>query len=184
MNENLNASHGAFVDTGTVRFERVLPGPVERVWAYITESEKRRTWLAAGEFDLRVGGNVELIFKHSELTAHEDEPPGKYRKYQHGARYTGRVKECEPPRRLTFTWAEETGTDTEVTFELTPRDDGSVHLRLTHRRLPDRDFSISVGSGWHTHLRILEDRLSGREPEPFWAEIVRREAEYRDRLAQ
>lgn len=26
----------------TVRIERVLPGPVERVWAYLTESEKRR----------------------------------------------------------------------------------------------------------------------------------------------
>lgn len=26
----------------TVRIERILPGLIERVWAYLTESEKRR----------------------------------------------------------------------------------------------------------------------------------------------
>ena len=43
------------VKPSTIRFERLLPGPVERVWAYLVESTKRATWLAAGEFDLRVG---------------------------------------------------------------------------------------------------------------------------------
>jgi len=28
----------------TMRLERLLPGPVERVWAYLTESEKRAAW--------------------------------------------------------------------------------------------------------------------------------------------
>ena len=41
------------IKPSTIRFERLLPGPVERVWAYLTESKKRATWLAAGEFDLR-----------------------------------------------------------------------------------------------------------------------------------
>ena len=43
-------------DTATVRLERLLPGPIERVWAFITESDLRRQWLAAGEFELTVGG--------------------------------------------------------------------------------------------------------------------------------
>ena len=29
------------IEPGTVKLERLLPGPVERVWAYITESDKR-----------------------------------------------------------------------------------------------------------------------------------------------
>ena len=51
------------IKPSTIRFERLLPGPVERVWAYLTESKKRATWLAAGEFDLRVGGKIETAFR-------------------------------------------------------------------------------------------------------------------------
>ena len=51
----------------TVRLERLLPGPVERVWAYLTESDKRAQWLAAGRMDLRVGGKVQLEFDNSKL---------------------------------------------------------------------------------------------------------------------
>ena len=39
----------------TVRLECLLPGPIERVWRYLTESEARGQWLARGEMDLRVG---------------------------------------------------------------------------------------------------------------------------------
>jgi uncharacterized protein YndB with AHSA1/START domain len=51
-----------------MRLERLLPGPVERVWAYLTESEKRATWLCGGEFELRVGGRVRLEFDHARPT--------------------------------------------------------------------------------------------------------------------
>ena len=60
------------VEPGTVRLERLLPGPLERVWAYITESDKRAKWLAAGEFDLRVGGKVRLEFDNSQPLLRED----------------------------------------------------------------------------------------------------------------
>ena len=46
----------------TVRMERLLPGPVERLWAYLTESKKRATWFCGGEFELRVGGHARLQF--------------------------------------------------------------------------------------------------------------------------
>src|SRR3982751_4943611 len=55
------------IPPSTVRLERLLPGPVERVWSYITESKKRATWLAAGEFDLRIGGKIELHFENDKL---------------------------------------------------------------------------------------------------------------------
>ena len=44
----------------TVRIERLLPGPIERVWAYLTESDKRRRWFAAGPMDLQPGGRRRL----------------------------------------------------------------------------------------------------------------------------
>ena len=51
---------GKLVNPHTVVFERLLPGPIERVWAYLTESDLRRQWLAAGEMEMKVGTPVEL----------------------------------------------------------------------------------------------------------------------------
>src|SRR5690606_39019955 len=39
---------GEVLDRQTVRFRRVLPGPIERVWAYLTEADKRAKWFAGG----------------------------------------------------------------------------------------------------------------------------------------
>ena len=75
------------VEPGTVRLERLLPGPVERVWAYITESDKRANWLAGGEFDLRVGGKIRLEFDNARLSS-EKTPPGEVQ----GHRRTGTVR--------------------------------------------------------------------------------------------
>ena len=48
MNEHVgNDRLGVVTAPRTVRIERILPGPVERVWAYLTESDKRKKWLAA-----------------------------------------------------------------------------------------------------------------------------------------
>jgi uncharacterized protein YndB with AHSA1/START domain len=167
---------GVVTAARTLRIRRVLPGPIERVWAYLTESEKRGRWLASGPMELRVGGRVELTFRHSDLSAHAEPPPDKYKQYD-GASVEGRVTRCEPPRLLTHTW----GDDSEVTYELTPQG-ADVLLVLTHRRLPDRTAMVRVGSGWHAHLAILADRLGGQEPRPFWSTHARLEAEYEKRL--
>jgi uncharacterized protein YndB with AHSA1/START domain len=54
------SEYGIVTEAGAVRFERLLPGPIEHVWAYLTQSDKRGTWLAAGPMDARVGGRVDL----------------------------------------------------------------------------------------------------------------------------
>jgi uncharacterized protein YndB with AHSA1/START domain len=41
-------TYGALIEPTTVKIQRLLPGPIERVWAYLTESDLRRQWLAAG----------------------------------------------------------------------------------------------------------------------------------------
>ncbi len=170
--------YGTFTEPGTIRFERLLPGPIERVWAYLTESDKRGKWLAAGEMELHVGGRVELIFRHADLSPRVEQIPEKYKQYQYGTAFTGRVTALEPPRLLSHTWAEATDDYSEVTYELFPKGE-KVLLVLTHRRLgDDRNVLVSVGAGWHTHLGILSDHLEGRTPEGFWTVHSKMEKEY------
>lgn len=175
-------NYGIFTEPGTIRFERLLAGPIERVWAYLTESEKKAKWLAAGEIEPRVGGKVELQFRHNDLSETDDPIPEKYKHMQDGTYFTGRVTQWNPPRLLSYTWGEETGEESEVTFELIPKEE-KVLLVLTHRRLGDDPATlISVASGWHTHLGILADQLSGKEPRGFWTVHNRMEREYQERV--
>ncbi|QGW65251.1 ATPase [Lysobacter soli] len=165
----------------TVRIERLLPGPIERVWAYLTESEKRGTWLARGDMDLRPGGAMELVFHNNRLTDNDVAPPAKYEKYGGELRSHGHVVECDPPRLLVFTWDEEAGGDSQVRMELAPKGD-QVQLIVTHSRLASREGMVSVSGGWHTHLGILADRLAGRTPEGFWKTLAPISAEYEKRI--
>ncbi|HEX7118181.1 MAG TPA: SRPBCC family protein [Longimicrobiales bacterium] len=171
--------YGAVVGPGTVRIERLLPGPIERVWAYLTDGEKRAKWLAGGKSELRVGGTAEFRFHHPDISP-EKEPPAKYREFGGETVFYGTVTRCEPPHVLSCTWGP--GDDaSEVTFELTPRGD-DVLLVLTHRRLRSRGEMAEVAAGWHAHLGILIDRLEGREPRGFWTAHTRAEAEYAQRF--
>jgi uncharacterized protein YndB with AHSA1/START domain len=131
--------------------------------------------------DLRIDGRVELAFQNNKLTGHDESPPPKYAKYGGEVHMSGRVVACEPPRKLVYTWAENFGATSEVTFELSPRGD-KVLLVLTHRRFATRDEMIGVAGGWHTHLDILVDRLEGRTPPGFWSTHTRLEAEYDKKL--
>lgn len=175
------ADYGVMTEAGTVRLERLLPGPIELVWAYLTESDKRGKWLATGEMDLHVGGRVELRFRHADLSPRREPTPQKYQSMENGATTHGRITRCDPPRVLSYTWNEEEGRDSEVTFELAPRQD-EVLLVITHRKLGNRDEIVSVSGGWHAHLDILIDHLNGREPRPFWSTHAALEAEYEKRI--
>jgi len=159
---------------GTVRLERLLPGPVERVWAYLTESKKRATWLAAGEFDLRVGGKIRLEFDNSKLP-NERPLPEKYRAKGTG-KFDGVITRLEPMRVLAYTWKWDSG-DSEVTYELSPRGK-DVLLTLVHKNLKPRDLVVGVMGGWDVHTGILEDILKGVAPRPFWATHDRVQKDY------
>lgn len=180
-----DAAYGVIIGPGTVRFERMLPGPIERVWSYLTDSKKRRTWLAAGEMELRPGGQVEHIFRNSELTTHDDPPPAKYAAHAKESRMHGHILACEPPRLLAYSWGETTGehadADSEVRFELTTVGK-DVRLVLTHSKLANRDSMVGVASGWHSHLAVLADQLAARTPALFWTAFARLESEYEQRI--
>ncbi|HEV7462988.1 MAG TPA: SRPBCC family protein [Methyloceanibacter sp.] len=169
--------YGVVTETRTVRLERVLPGPIERVWDYLTDSKKRGKWFGSGPMDLRVGGEVEFRFHHADLSAEKTVPEKFKKKIESGHVMHGRITACEPPRLLSYTF----GDAGEVTFELSPRGN-DVLLVLTHRELKDRAMMVSVASGWHSHLAILIDRLNGVEPRPFWSTVTKMEGEYEKRL--
>ena len=92
----------------------------------------------------------------------------------------GRIIECDPPRRLTFTWDESTPSHRKSLSISSPRGD-EVLLVVTHRRL-DRAAMLSVAGGWHTHLDILVDNLNGNVPRAVLGHARGLEAEYAQRF--
>jgi uncharacterized protein (TIGR02246 family) len=146
-------------DQHTVQIERVLPGPLERLWDYLTRAEHLRTWLADGDVPPQVGAQVALSQQHDGVPIRT------------GGIICGTVTRVEAPTLLEYTWTHQTDPTTPaqqpslVRFELEARGD-EVLLRITHGRLRLEDGAL-VATGWHTHTGILEDLLNERIPTPF-----------------
>lgn len=165
---------GTLVEPTTLKIQRVLPGPIERVWAYLTESDLRRQWLASGEMEMKAGAPFEFCWRNDELT----NPPGnKPEGFGEEHRMQSRITECDPPRKLAFEWGGTGG----VTFELETRGK-DVILTLTHSRILDPSTRLNVSAGWHAHLDVLSARMQGTEPAPFWDAWLALKTEYGKRL--
>lgn len=162
--------YGTLVTPDTLRIEREVRGPVERVWAFLTEPDKRKTWLAVGGVEPCVGGTVEHVFRNAELTGEARGPVDEYP-------MDSKVLVWEPPTKLAYTW--EDGSD--VTFELTPVGD-RVRLVLTHRRIADHSGILNYSAGWHAHLNLLADRLADRTPPHFDDVMAELRIEYAARI--
>ncbi|GGH10832.1 ATPase [Alsobacter metallidurans] len=165
-----------------IRIERVLPGPRERVWRYLTEPDLRRRWLAGGQFDLAQGGAVELEFHNNALTENDEPPPAEYAAHGGPSTLTGKVLACEPPAMLAFTWGEEPASS-HVRFDLAEEGD-KVRLTVTHSRVLKPGMATSVSAGWHTHLDLLVAALEDRKHEGFWRSFARIQPFYAARAAR
>lgn len=167
-------AYGVLIDPSTLKIQRRLPGPIEKVWAYITENNLRRQWFAAGEMEMTPDATFEFIWRNDELTAPPSQrPPG----FSEEHRMESKITELDPPRKLSITW-ENSG---EVTFDLVPEGD-MVLLSVTHRGLTDRDSILMFGAGWHMHLDILNAKMTGKKPTPFWEGWSQLQKEYDQRL--
>jgi len=167
-------AYGELIEPATLKIQRLLPGPIDRVWAYLTQGELRRKWLAGGKMELEPGAPFEFVWRNDELT----DPPGRRPSgFGDEHRMRSRITELDPPRKLAFTW-EGSG---EVSFELYPKGD-DVLLTIIHRRLPDRPTLLRVSAGWHMHLDVLVACATGKASEPFWDGWSRLENEYGARL--
>lgn len=168
------SSFGVLATPSTLVLKRTLPGPVERVWSYLIDSDLRQQWLAAGTLKPQPGASFELVWRNDELT---EMAGGRPAGFSDEYRATCQVTEVEPRRKLGYHWP---GVG-DVTFELEPVGD-EVILTVTHRHLANRDSTLMVGAGWHTHCDILVARMKGLKPDSYWTTWVRLRAEYDRRI--
>ena len=132
-----------------VRFERLLPGPIERVWEFLVDPVRLPGWFGDAIIEPRAGGTVRIM----------------------GGHIRGVVTQWIPPRRLTYTWnvfdpadVESAYPESYVSFELEPRGD-EVLLVLTHLPVLER-FEKRNAMGWHTFLDMLAAALRGEPQKP------------------
>ena len=93
-------AYGVLTEPATLTIQRLLPGPIERVWSYLTQSDLRRQWLAAGEMEMVPGSSFELVWRNDELTNPPGtRPPG----FGDEHRMESRITELDPPYRLAIT---------------------------------------------------------------------------------
>jgi uncharacterized protein YndB with AHSA1/START domain len=138
----------------SLRIERRLAAPPERVFAAWTRPEELKQWTApaplhvsAAEVDLRVGGRYRIAMEAPDGAVHVA---------------TGEYREIVPGTRLAYTWRWqhwlESHADSLVTVEFTPRGDGTT-LVLTHTGLPDEDSVTQHTKGWEGCLANLGPHL-------------------------
>ncbi len=149
---------GVFIDGRTVRFERLLPGPIARVWDHLTKPELLATWLASAGGDMRKGGEITLSFTFSAHDGCSD------------SICKGTVLDHDPPHLLSYTWREFDAAGNEkpasvVRFDLAEEGD-DVRLVLTHRKLATNEMA-GFGAGWDSHLTYLAARIGGQKVKPF-----------------
>ena len=171
-----NEQAGKFTSPAEVRLVRTLPGPIERVWDYLTDSEKRARWFGGGPMEQRAGGKYEIEFRHKNIAPHETPPDHHKEHHDPGVKMGGTVLRCERPRLLEITFGDE--AESQVTFELTP-EGKNVVLVLTHRATGgDLPYMAGYGAGWHTHLAQLVAVLEGAPRPPFWPMHAQLRPEY------
>jgi uncharacterized protein YndB with AHSA1/START domain len=154
-----------FLKMPGVRMERLLPGPIERVWEHLTNTKLLNAWFGEkSNIEPRQGGAVRLMDGHIR----------------------GTVTQWHPPTRLSYTWnvfgpgdppdAPSAYPESYLMVTLEQRGD-SVLLVLNHLPVLER-FEKQNAMGWHTFLDILADTLTGRKVRARQEYAVRNAARY------
>jgi uncharacterized protein YndB with AHSA1/START domain len=158
---------GHLTKAAMVRFERLLPGPIERVWDFVADAERLPEWFGDGMIEPRVGGAVSLM----------------------GGHVRGVVTQWRPPRRLAYTWnvfnpgEDESGyPESYLTITLEPRGT-DVLLTLTHVPVLER-FEQQNAMGWHTYLDLLAAAVRGEPAQPRAVHMQRNAQRYGVDLAK
>ena len=148
-----------------IRLERVLDAPVETVWRYLTEAQLREQWFMGGT-DATGVGEFDLVVDHDKLSTDEHVPyPQSYAAFK-GAVWAEKVLRFDPPRLLETTF--QGGKNGTVTYELVPEGE-RTRLVLTHSGITSSTGAQDFGTGWNSHMTVLQERLAGRGVRNFWA---------------
>lgn len=149
----------------TIRLERTLDASAETIWRYLTEAELRSQWFMSGT-DAQAGGDFDLIVDHDQLSTEDVPYPDGYECFK-GRVFHEKVIRFEPPRLLETTF--QSGDNGTVTYELFPEGGDRTRLVLTHSGIKSPVGAQDFGSGWNSHLTVLQERLAGRSVANFWA---------------
>jgi uncharacterized protein YndB with AHSA1/START domain len=148
----------------TIRLERLLDAPPETVWRYLTEAELRAQWFMGGT-DATGPGAFDLLVDHDNLSDEDVPYPEGYAQFK-GSTWTETVTRFEPPRLLETSF--QGGKNGTVTYELV-REGDRTRLILTHSGIVSPSGFQDFGSGWNSHLAVLQTRLAGGKVPDFWA---------------
>jgi uncharacterized protein YndB with AHSA1/START domain len=137
----------------SVRFDRFMMVPIEKVWAALTEPARLADWFAQAKIDLRLGGDVE------------------FRWDTHGYVEQGFIVALRPPELLAWAIPGPDGRHSVVRWDLKQEDPTMMGTRLTLTQtfLPTEHL-LSVSTGWHTHLHELPEAAARADPLPWSAE--------------
>jgi uncharacterized protein YndB with AHSA1/START domain len=183
LDDVIRQPYAILLTPDTILIERLLPGPIERVWEYLTDSEKLSTWLGTANIEQRVGTSFVLTMRNSDLSTVKEATPPQYAKYDGPHISECEITRCDPPRLLEFLWGKPGEEQQQkVTIALSAKSEG-VLLQLTHRRLFGSGRMQGFAAGWHAHLRFLKARMEGREPGGFWQNFSQIESAYEERRA-
>jgi uncharacterized protein YndB with AHSA1/START domain len=148
---------------GVVRIEDRFDTGIDELWSALTDTQCLARWYGEGE--LRAGGGF------------------RARLHASGWEGTGRVEECEPPRRFRVVSKapdEPNEDSTEVT--LTGHGDQTT-LVVEQRGLP-LDLLWAYGAGLQIHVEDLAAHIAGRERGETKMRFAELEPAYRDLAAK
>jgi uncharacterized protein YndB with AHSA1/START domain len=127
-------------DKPVLRFERFLPRSVEEVWRAVTDPVEMRSW-----FPTRI--EVDRWEAGATLVHHFDGQPIDP--------LPGKVLECVEPRRLVFTWGDDT-----IGFELSATEGGTIFVLTEELAAPH---AARNAAGWEVCLERLVDGAVGED---------------------
>ncbi len=99
--------------TEAIRREILIPQPREEVWRALTNRATLAEWMYPNDFEPRVGHHFTFQVPPNSKVGFE------------GLVVRCEVLECDPPRRLAFSWSAGGLVDTQVSFQLEPDGDGT-----------------------------------------------------------
>jgi uncharacterized protein YndB with AHSA1/START domain len=129
----------------TLRFERRLAHPPERVWRAVTDPAELRQWFPTEVvYEPRVGAPMQFDFGG-----------------EHGLDvWPGEVLEFDPPRVFAFAWAEDV-----LRFEVSAAEGGTL-LVFTHNFPHQAGKPARDAAGWETCLEAFAGLLDGTAAPP------------------
>ncbi len=167
---------GSAVAPDTFRLERRLKAPIERVWSYFVDADKRSRWFNGGDDLTGLGQSFTFLFAHFRIT--NEEPPPRWAAMKSQERpMRGTILAFDPPNTLAFTWGDRDAHVSEVRFDFTADGEETV-LVLTHTKIDTRDNMRNFAGGWTAHIQTLAEVLDEQRTNSFWAHVLEAHATY------